>query len=194
MAKTPPPPVVNPYAKKDKARPTSWGNRWKQTAPDNDRKGHRIFAAADPMANVGGTLYYETKAKPPSVSISPDPSNPNFFLATQYTSSEETTDSEAEGGPRVDLTQRSSARRVDPPASHVPKKRSAASKRRVSIQAASPVKRKKMSATAPPLPRRAPITATITFHDDAFLEGIVKRVSENIGDLMVSYYAGQSPN
>jgi hypothetical protein len=58
-------------------------------------------------------------------------------------------------------------------------------KRRVTI---CPIKEKSTeTAEAAKLPNR-PITATITFHDVDFVESIIKRVTANVGDLMVSYF------
>jgi hypothetical protein len=167
------PAVANPYAKKivtkkaKKSKVANWDHRWYQTAPSNDRKTKRsvtVSPNADVMQLVGGCFNYDVKPG----TIMPHPSNPTFFLPTQHPSSEdETTDSEDE----VEVVRRIS---LSPPLAQTQE----------SIQSSPEkieIKKEK----------RPPITATITFHDDDFLEGIVKRVSENIGDLMLSYYAGQ---
>jgi hypothetical protein len=170
----PNPKMKNPYAVKTVPRKTkeeskaAWRNRWHQTAAANERKSRRKVAAsvspnADPMDQVGGLFYYEDPG-----SIQPHPSNPTFFLPTQHTSEDESTDSEDdEVARRISLS---------PPL---------AQSQESSIASDSSEK--------PQIKKeKTPITATITFHDDDFLEGIVQRVSQNIGDLMLKYYASQS--
>jgi hypothetical protein len=179
-------PMANPYAKKTasktvaaskkapkKKKVATWDNRWHQTASDNERRSKRVVTVspnANPMAQVGGCFYYEGGAKKAGT-IMPHPSNPTFFLPTQNpSSSDEDTDSEDEV---VEVSRRVS---LSPPLAQTQKESPLSSPEKVHIK-----KEKK-----------APITATITFHDDDFLEGIVQRVSENIGDLMLSYYASQT--
>jgi hypothetical protein len=248
--------VHNPYKKEKKgeAKPSekpseplgeaNWGNRWGQTAPDNDRSSRRNIVSVSPDTNtvmdqVGGHVYYEEK-------IMPHPSNPFFHYPTQNPSSSEDTDSENSEEDELEVPVKSSIRRISVSPSTKKKKRVTIQspahdtdsesedecvpvkrvstkkkkkkrvtpthdtdseyedervpvkrkkkKRRITIPAPTPIKKSKKSqprATAPN-PPRTPITATITFADDDFVAGIVKRVSENIGDLMIKYYATQS--
>ena len=171
-AQVKPPAVTNPYAKKNsvkkakKTKVASWDNRWHQTASSNPRKSKRsVTVSPNPMELVGGKFHYDVKPG----TIMPHPSNPTFFLPTQLPSTdEEMTDSEDE----VEVVRRIS---LSPPLAQTQESAQSSPEK-------AHIKKEK----------RAPITATITFHDDDFLEGIVKRVSESIGDLMLSYYASQS--
>ena len=163
--------MSNPYAAKKKpTKTTTWNNRWHQTTATNETKTKRSIVSpnADPMNQVGGSFHYK-EAKPGT--IMPHPSKPTFFLPTQNPSSEDksATDSEDE----VEVVCRRIS--LSPPLGQSPKDSPLSSPEKIRIK-----KEKK-----------APITATITFHNDDFLEGIVQRVSENIGDLMLSYYASQ---
>ena len=176
----PKPAVANPYARKGlkKAKKTTtWNNRWHQTAPANDRKSKRTIVSpnADPMQQVGGCFHYEEPKTKPGT-IMPHPSNPTFFLPTQHPSTEEDssdedemTDSEVE----VEVVRRIS---LTPPLAQSQKESPPSSPEKVKIK-----KEKK-----------TPITATITFDDEDFYDDLVQRVSENIGELMASYYASQS--
>lgn len=166
------PPVVNPYAKKKakKGKETTWNHRWHQTATSNDRKSKRkVTTSPNSVSSRIITVSPNVDQiggscyfeAPPAGTIMPHPSNPTFFLPTQHASSEEETDSED----KVEVARRISL-------SPTPQSQ---------IESPEKIEPKK----------RAPITATITFHDDDFLEGIVQRVSENIGDLMLSYYASK---
>ena len=168
-------PMANPYAKKKtkaKAKKeATWENRWYQTSAENDRSTKRVVVSpnADPMSLVGGCFHYEERNRAPPVTIKPHPSNPTFFLPTQNPSSEdESTDSEDE----VELVTRIS---LSPPLAQTQDSL-------VSSPEKVQIKKEK----------RAPITTTITFHDEDFVDGVVQRVSENIGDLMLSYYASQT--
>jgi hypothetical protein len=177
-------PMANPYAKKTaskkaaKKKVATWDNRWYQTATDNKRRTKRVVTVspnADPMAQVGGCFFYEGGAKPKPGTIMPHPSNPTFFLPTQNASSEdedESTDSEDE----IVEVSRQISLSLSPPLAQTQKESPLSSPEKIQIKEE----------------KRAPITATITFYDDDFLEGIVQGVSENIGDLMLSYYASQT--
>jgi hypothetical protein len=192
MVRTVKAPMVNPYAKTvpkktktvlktgtkktvpKKAKEVTWGHRWHQNAGSNPRKTKHVPSVspnppADPMDLVGGCFSYQVKPG----TIMPHPSNPTFFLPTQLPSSdEEATDSEND---EVEVVPRRIS--LSPPLAQTQSSPESSPERIV-------IKKEK----------RAHITATITFHDDDFLEGIIQRVSENIGDLMLSYYAGQSKN
>lgn len=173
--------VYNPYAKeRPKTSAATWTHRWEQTAANNERTSHRKVVTVSPNANVtnanamdlvGGTCSYPV----PTGTIMPHPSNPRFFLPTQGTSSEDSSedtesDDESEvGSRRISLSPVAPAEKKKPRVSFAEKTTS--------------------SATVPSA--RAPITATITFDDSDFVEGIIRRVSENIGDLMLRYYTSQ---
>jgi hypothetical protein len=168
------------------------------------------------MDKVGGHIFYEEKQ-----SIMPHPSNSGFFYPVQNPSSSEDTDSENSDEDEHKVPVKSRRISVSPPPKKkkrvtiqspahdsdseyeeecVPVKRVSAKKkkRRVTIPSPTPIKgiRKKNKTVQPkattPNKPRTPITATITFADDDFVAGIVRRVSENIGDLMIKYYASQS--
>ena len=177
--------VTNPYAKKTGSqakkmgskkakKATTWNHRWQQTASTNDRKTKRgvivVSSNSDPMEQVGGPFHYK-QAKPKPGTIMPHPSNPAFFLPTQH-SEDESTDSEdeVEVDDEVEVSRRIS---LSPPLAQ--------------SQESPPSSPEKLQIKK----ENAPITATITFHDDDFVEGIEQHVSENIGDLLLSYYASQ---
>ena len=149
------------------------------------------------MAQVGGSVM--------SFEVKKTKADPGFYLPTQATSSLDTEATDSESETVVDLTVprvARGARRVSMTPTKPRKNSNAllsnrarlAKKHGVTIQAPSPIKRRRTAAT-PRLSTRVatpakqkPITATIVFHDEDFLNTIVQRVSENIGELMVSYF------